>query len=403
MKPPNLNLPDSIKSLYSTDEITQLIEFRKSLHREPELSLKEYATQKKIMTALSTLNLSKVEPIAETGVLAEHPGKNPALPPVIIRGDIDALPIQENTGLDYSSVHPGVMHACGHDVHTSWALASAILINKNPAEGPIRFIFQPAEEIAKGALKIIEESGLKNAKAIIGAHVDRNYPTPTIIAHPGAIASNSDTFTYTIIGKSCHGARPQEGNDPFIGAATIILGIQTIISRQIAPQTKAVISIGKVTGGHSHNIIPEKATITGTIRSFSEETRQLLHTKLNQLCRMGESFDLKISCTIKTGAPSIINNERILNLATIEGNKLVDEFCQPLNTPNFGAEDFGYYLKKIPGCFLRIGCRAENEKIIPAHNNQFFANHESIFVGGAILSNLAAQLSKEIVVPNSPF
>ena len=188
------------KTFYSKEEQDFLIQFQQDLHANPELSFEEYKTQKKIIKALEKIGVKEIREIAGTGVIARIKGTSSDAPVVAIRGDIDALPIQEDSGLAYASKNKGVMHACGHDVHASWVIAAATILMKSPPKGDVVLLFQPAEEIAKGALKMIEEGALEGVSAIIGGHVDRNYPIGQVVAHDGAIASSSDRFSITVKG-----------------------------------------------------------------------------------------------------------------------------------------------------------------------------------------------------------
>ena len=334
----------------------------------------------------------------KTAVLAVIPGKNPKAPIVALRSDIDALPIQEATGLEYSSVNPGVMHACGHDVHAAWGLGAARLLADSPAEGSVVMIFQPAEEIGRGALAVIEAGGLKDVSAIFGAHVDRRFPVGQVIAQEGPLAASTDTFTIEIIGKGAHGARPQEAADPIVASAAIILALQTIVSRRLNPARSGVVTVGAIRAGNAPNVIPDRVSLTGTLRAVDPETRQLLQDEVTQIAEsVAVAHKVKAYVTVEYGTPPIVNPRGPDQWARkAVAGLLGEQALVPLPMLNMAGEDFAYYLEKIPGCFLRIGACEEGGKQIPSHSPQFYAADGSIFVGAAVLAETARIASKSL-------
>jgi len=385
------NIPQELKKLFPKEVQESLIRLRRHLHQNPELSFKEERTSQKLYEELAQLNPVELIRVAGTGVVARIKGRNPGGLTVAVRGDIDALPIQEATGLEFASQNDGVMHACGHDVHATWAVGAAHLLAKDPAAGDVLIILQPAEEIAKGAKAILDTGILDKVSAIFGAHVDRRFEVGQVVADEGAVAAAADMFEIELVGKGAHGARPQEGNDPVVGMAALISTLQTIVSRRLDPGKAGVITVGTVRAGSAPNIIPETAMLMGTIRSFDPETRNLLHSEVKNIANsIAETFRLKCNIKSEYGTPPINNPAEPISWARQAVSALLGkEALVPFDMLNMGGEDFACYMEKIPGCFIRIGAREPGGEIIPAHSSKFHAAEESIFVGAAVLAETA--------------
>lgn len=373
----------------------RLIALRQDLHRHPELAFAEERTAQVLQGELSTLHPLDLRRVAGTGVIARLKGKNSQAPVVAIRGDIDALPIQEDTGLPYASVHPNIMHACGHDVHAAWTVGAAHLLALEPAEGDVVILLQPAEEIGKGAQAILESGALGGVEAIFGAHVDRRYPVGQVVAQEGPLAASADTFDIVVTGIGSHAARPHESADPIVGAAALIGALQTIVSRRINPAEPAVVSIGAIMGGSAPNVIPHSVSIRGTIRAVNEETRMFLQTEIRHIAETtAAAHRLTANVMIENGTPSLENGPEPIAWARAAVASLLGKGALvPLQTPNLAGEDFAIYMQKIPGCFLRIGACEPGGHPIPAHSPQFHAAEESIFVGAAVLAETARRAS----------
>jgi hippurate hydrolase len=399
MTPPNhtLHLPSPLRSLFADELQQRLVSLRRDLHRQPELSFQEERTASRLFDELAMLHPAGLERIS-TAVVARIAGRNSNVPPVAIRADIDALPLQEATGLEYSSVNPGVMHACGHDVHAAWGIGAAHLLSARPAEGEVIVFFQPAEEIGKGALAMLETGVLNRVAAIFGAHVDRRYPVGTVIAQEGPLAASADTFEVEVIGRGAHGARPQEAADPIVASAAIVLALQTIVSRRLNPANAGVVTVGTVHSGSAPNIIPERAKLTGTLRAVDPETRKLLQDELKTIAEsVASAHRVQAKVSIEHGTPPVVNPHMPVQWAKEAVTSLLGaEAIVPMSTLNMAGEDFAYYLEKIPGCFLRIGACEEGGKPIPSHSPFFYAAEESIFVGAAVLAETARVASSRL-------
>lgn len=389
-------------SLLNNELRSRLIALRRDLHRHPELSLLEKRTAQKLYDELQRLKPVEIRKVAGTGVVARIRGKHSGAPVVALRGDIDALPIQEATGLEFASQNPGVMHACGHDVHATWAVGAACLLAENPAAGDVLIILQPAEEIGKGARAILKTGVLDSVAAILGAHVDSRHLVGEVVAQAGPLAASSDTFEIALLGQGAHGARPHESADPIVCAAGIIAALQTIVARRLNPADAGVVTVGSIHGGSAPNIIPETVELQGTIRAVDTGTRRLLQEEVKRIAKhTAIAHKVKAKVTIHSGTPPIVNPPQPVSWARAAvANVLGEAAIVPLGMLNMAGEDFACYLEKIPGCFLRIGVREPGGKVIPAHSPQFYAAEESIFVGAAVLAETARVASEALAKQN---
>jgi hippurate hydrolase len=393
-----LDLPEKIYALFSPHLQSRLVALRHDLHQHPELSFQEKRTAEKLYAELERLQPAQLERVAQTGVIARVRGRDPQAPVVAIRGDIDALPIQEETGLPWASVNPGVMHACGHDVHATWAVGAAQLLSENSAPGDVLIVLQPAEEIGRGARTILQSGVLEKVQAIVGAHVDRRFAVGKVVAEAGPLAAAADTFEIDLIGKGAHGARPHESADPIVGTGALIQALQTIVSRRLNPAHAGVVSIGSVHAGTASNVIPERAQLTGTLRATLPEVRLLLQTEVRNISEStARAYGLDALVKIEEGTPPLVNPEGQISWARQAVRSLLGEKALvPLGFLNMASEDFAFYLEKIPGCFLRIGAREPGGEATPAHAPRFYPAEESIFVGAAALAETAGVASEAL-------
>ncbi len=382
-----------VTGAFTSDEISRLVTLRRDLHRHPELSWQETETARRLEAALLEIGVREIRRVAGTGLVARIPGRDPSVPVVAIRGDIDALPIQEATGLEYASVIPDVMHACGHDVHAAWTVGAALLLARTPAAGDVFVVLQPAEEVGSGAAAVLESGALDGVSAIFGGHVDRRFPVGTVVAEPGPLAASADTFTMVVRGQGAHGARPHESADPVIAAAAIVSALQTVVSRRLDPGAAAVVSVGSIHGGSAPNVIPGSVTLTGTIRAMRPEIRHLIQTEVRAIAiGIASAHGTAADITIENGPPPIVNPEREAGWARTAAERVLGPgSVVPFGVTNMGGEDFACYMERIPGCFLRIGAREEGGETIPAHNSRFHAAEGSIFVGAAVLAECARE------------
>ena len=384
-------MSDRLSGLISPVTRESLIALRRDLHQHPELAFSESRTAAVLERSLAALTPVSVRRVAGTGVVARIRGLRADAPVVAVRGDIDALPIQEATNLPFASVNAGVMHACGHDVHAAWAVGAAHLLTERPAEGDVLVVLQPAEETGEGAAAVLASGALDDVSAIFGAHVDRRFVVGQVVAQAGPLAASADTFQIALAGRGAHGARPHEAADPIVCAAAIISALQTIVARRVNPATPAVVTVASVHAGRALNVIPEQATLGGTLRAVDPGTRELLANEVRRLAEgIAAAHGIVATVTLTLGPPPIVNPEQAAAWArTAVESVLGASALVPLGTINMAGEDFAYYMERVPGCFMRVGARMADEAVIPAHTPQFHASEASIFVGAAVLAEAA--------------
>jgi hippurate hydrolase len=368
-----------------------LVALRRDLHQHPELSWKEAATQARLERALADVGVTDVHRVAGTGLVGRIPGRTRSGAAIAIRGDIDALPITEATGLEFASRSPGVMHACGHDVHASWAVGAALLLVREPAEADVLIVLQPAEELGEGARAIMEDGALDSVRTIFGGHVDHRFPVGEVVAQAGPLAASADSFTITLTGRGGHGARPHQAADPLVGAAALILAVQTIVSRRLDPALPGVITVGAIHGGTAPNVIPDSVSLAGTIRATTAGARRLLVTELDRIAHaVATTHQLAATINVTDGTPPLENtSDAAASAVRAVQETLGDGALVPLGTTNMAGEDFAFYLTRMSGCFLRIGAREPGGELRDVHTPTFYPSEEALFVGAAVLAQCA--------------
>jgi amidohydrolase len=382
---------DLVEQLCPKDLVDRLIELRHALHGQPELSFQENRTSDRLHAELERLEPLVLARVAGTGLLARIAGRNSRLKPVAIRGDIDALPIREETGAKFASAVDGVMHACGHDVHAAWTVGAAHLLAQDPPPGDVVVLLQPGEETGRGAPAMIEAGSLEGVAAIFGGHVDMRFETGTVVAQSGNVSASADEFAIELIGRGCHAARPNEGTDPIVGLAALVTSLQTIVARRVPPGVPAVVSVGTVEAGTAANIIPDTARMTGTLRAADSVTRDLLHEQVRRMSNsVAQAHQLESKVSLDLGTPPLVNESGVMQWVreTIL-DLLGDGALCTLPVPNLGGEDFAFYLEKVPGCFVRIGGRRSDQAPVPAHTSRFLPDDEAVIVGAAVLAGIA--------------
>jgi amidohydrolase len=395
--PITIDAPTAACDRFTADELARLVALRRQLHRYPELSWKEYATSDRLAAMAESLG-GEVRRVANTGVVARFRGRLAGAPVVALRGDIDALPIHEETGLDYASAVPGVMHACGHDVHATWALGAAMLLARQPARGDVLVVLQPAEELGTGAPAVLASGALDGVAAIFGGHVDRRFDVGQVIAEAGPLAASADSFSITLVGRGAHGARPHESADCVVAAAAVITAFQTIVARRLDPAAPAVCTVGSVHAGVASNVIPESAVLTGTLRAMDPGTRKQLADEVQRLATaVAEAYGVRAEVSVERGTPPIVNPVREAAWARRAATSVLgDGAVVPFGITNMGGEDFAFYLERMPGCFLRFGAREPGGPSTAAHSPRFHAADGAILVGAAVLAECARVASEAL-------
>ncbi|OCQ90513.1 hydrolase [Nostoc sp. MBR 210] len=364
----------------------RLVEIRRHLHSHPELSGQEYQTAAFVAGVLSSSGLHVQEGVGKTGVIGEVKGTGTDERLLAIRTDMDALPIQERTGLEYASRKDGVMHACGHDVHTTVGLGTAMILSQIADElgGKVRFLFQAAEEIAQGANWMVQDQAMQDVSAILGVHVFPSIPAGSIGIRYGALTAAADDLEITIIGESGHGARPHEATDAIWIASQVITALQQAISRTQNPLRPVVLSIGKIQGGRAPNVIADQVQLWGTVRSLHPETRaHLPHWIENIVANICDAYGAKYQVNYRQGVPSVQNDYSLTQLLQSAAEEAwSSDRVQVLPEPSLGAEDFSVYLEHAPGSMFRLGVGFKDRIInYPLHHPEFEIDESAIITG----------------------
>ncbi len=371
----------------------RLVEIRRHIHANPELSGQEYQTAAYIAGVLSSCGLSVQEAVGKTGVKGELAGKGSDRRILAIRADMDALPIQEKTDLDFASRKPGIMHACGHDVHATVGLGAAMVLSRlsEPLGGKIRFLFQPAEEIAQGASWMIREGVMRDVSAVFGLHVFPSIPARSIGVRYGALTAAADDLEIFIQGESGHGARPHEAIDAIWIASQVITTLQQAISRTQNPLRPIVLTIGQISGGRAPNVIADQVRMAGTVRSLHPETHAHLPEWIESLVtNVCSTYNAKCQVKYRRGVPSVQNDQFLTRLVEEAGLEAWGrDRVLILSEPSMGAEDFSLYLQQAPGTMFRLGVGSTNLLNPPLHHPEFLVDESAILTGVITLAYAA--------------
>lgn len=373
----------------------ELVEIRRDLHMNPELSFKEERTPQKIAEYLESLGLEVTRNVGGNGVVAWLRGKKPGRT-AAFRADFDALPIQDEKEVSYKSQVPGVMHACGHDIHTAALLGAAKVLSgcREQIHGNIVFIHQFAEEVVPGGAKaMIADGCLDGVDVIYGAHVWSEMPVGTIGCREGYGMAAMDAFEIEIFGKGGHGAFPHLTVDPLVIGSQLVLNLQQIVSRRVNPLQPAVVTVGTFSSGQAYNIIPDSARMTGTVRTFDQNTRDLIERSIHDLAQAAcEGAGARFEHCYDRGYPPVCSHAREVQDVRRAGERIVGSENVVEFEPMMGGEDFAYYLEQIPGAFFVVGGRnPELKAIYPHHHPKFDVDERSMLVIGKIFLHLAFQ------------
>lgn len=370
------------------------------LHENPELSMEEYQTADYIQSQLAEKTGLAVRRVGKTGIWAELAGTAACDGPeriLVLRGDMDALPIQEKTDLPYCSKIPGVMHACGHDMHTTALLASARILEsfRDRIAGKIWFFFQPGEEKMAGAKTFLEDPDIDfdRVTQAIGIHAAGNVEVGKIRLKNGPILASSDELHFRLHGIGGHAAYPQNTHDTIVAAAYLIAQLHTLVSREVSPLDSAVLTIGKIMGGTKDNIIASEVTIDGTLRTLNQKTREDMQAAIRRICDGVETaLRVDIDLEISQGTKPLLNCEGTVNLAKNAALKLLgNDSVVWAETPGMASEDFGYFLERVPGAFVFIGTQTPGKPPAAGHTPEFYTDPDAVRVASLILSGTALE------------
>ena len=370
---------------------SKIISNRRDIHKHPELSFKEFRTAKLVSDQMRLFGLSVIDNVGKTGVVGILKGNSPGKT-IALRADMDALPIQEISDVEYKSIYEGVMHACGHDAHVAMLLGAAEVLanNKKHISGTIKFIFQPAEEGYGGAQFMIDDGAIDDVDEIYGLHVWNYQKSGTVGIKDGPVMAAADMFTITMKGIGGHGAAPQGTVDSIVVASHLIQALQTIVSRNTNPLESTVVTVGQIHGGYNFNIIADTVTLKGTARAYTEENRQLIKDRISQIINGVEvMFNCIITLDYKDGYPPVINNAKITQKVYNAATKIVqDKVIEPYLS--MGGEDFSYFSNRVPGCFFFLGSAPKDRKPMstPQHCSHFDIDEDVLEIGSSIFVEL---------------
>ena len=378
---------------------------RRDFHMHPELGFNEIRTGGIVAKELEALGIEVTKGVGKTGVVGLMEGSKPG-PTILLRFDMDALPITEETGTEYASINPGVMHACGHDGHTAIGLTVAKILNehKDELKGSIKFCFQPSEEGTNGeevggALMMMRDGVLESPKVekTLSLHVWNDKPVGWIHVASGPVMAGAELFIVKLTGKGGHGAAPESTIDPVVAAAQIVTALQTIVSRNVPPLKPAVVSVTSIHAGTAFNIIPQTAELNGTIRTFEPEVRKMVHTRFEEIVTgIASSMGCESAITIKQVTAPVINNHAVAESVMKSAQALFPD--TEIDTSSYltmGAEDMGYMQEKVDGCFFFIGSANDDKNLNYNHHHpKFDIDEQSLINGVALMATAAADLLK---------
>ena len=377
----------------------QLLQIRRHIHQRPELSGQEFATTAYLTKRLAAARIPHRVGPGKRGVISEIVTSSAAGAPVVaVRADIDALPIQEENKVRYSSKESGVMHACGHDAHTAILLGMTLaLYRARPLPFGWRSIFQPSEETGRGAREMVAHGALEGVDAVIALHVDPTLPVGQAGVTAGPRSAFCQDFTIAVRGRGGHGARPHTTVDPIATAANLITLLYQVIPRQTDARDPIVVTIGVINGGHAANVIPDIVSLEGTIRSMSSSVAISARETVERLCAgVAQSFGATVSPTFESLLPGMVNDSRIAALfASVARRLLGPDNVVTGQPPSMGSEDFADYLPVVPGCMLTLGVKAAGREVTPLHTSTFDIDEKALLIGARLLATTLLEWPKD--------
>jgi amidohydrolase len=386
----------------------ELSALRRHFHRNPELGFQEEKTAGRVAEHLRSLGCEVQSRVGITGVLGEL--RNGPGPVIALRADMDALPIQEDADHDFPSTVPGVMHACGHDVHMAGLLGAARLLSEDLQEGrlppgTVRFLFQPSEERMdeegkSGATRMVEDGAMEGVAAVAGLHVGAHLPAGKVFLKAGAIMAGSDDLHVVVRGKSAHAALPHEGVDALVLAAQGILGAQQTVSRRLSPMENGVVTFGEIHGGVASNVVPDEVVLKGTVRYFDEDVRRRLHEGVTGAFKALEAQGARVQVDILPGYPPVVNEAGVTAVARQVAQAVVGTDDLWDAEPMMGAEDFAILAREAPGVFLWLGAALPDAR--EHHNPRFDIDEGVLPVASALLAGMAQALLSELSGSRAP-
>ena len=369
----------------------EIVAMRRDLHRHPELSWNERRTAGQIEGFLQESALAVRSGIGGTGVVAQTKGD--ARRTLLLRVDMDALPIQEDSGSPYASEVSGVMHACGHDGHVAMGAAAARLVAARSAPGAVRVLFQPAEEGEGGAQAMVAAGVMEGVETAVGVHLWNELPVGTLGVKAGPLMAAVDRLRIVVRGRGGHGGKPHRSADPVVAAAHVITTLQTIVSREVPPTLAAVVTLGSVHGGQAFNVIPDEVTLLGTIRTFDAALRRSMPERVTRLAAgVAEALGCRAEVEVRPGNPPVVNDAAVAELARKAAARVVGEENVVEPEPTMGGEDMAIYFERAPGCFVFVGSANPARGLDqPHHSPRFDFDEDALVIGTQFLLEAATE------------
>jgi amidohydrolase len=367
-----------------------LVSLRREIHRHPELAFAETKTAARVARYLEGSRLS-VRTVGGTGVVAEtaaRPGRR-----VLLRVDMDGLPIQEESRAPYASEVPGAMHACGHDGHTAMGAAAARALAQRELPGSARLLFQPAEEGEGGAESVLRDGVMDGVDVVLGVHLWNELPVGTLGVKAGPLMAAVDRLKIVVHGRGGHGGLPQRAHDPIVAAAHLVTALQSIVSREVSPLSAAVVTLGSIHGGEAFNVIPDSVTLTGTIRTFDAALRGSMPERLQRIAGgIATALGCRAEVDVRAGNPAVVNDAGVAEIARRAAVRVVGEALVVSPEPTMGGEDMALYFERVPGCFVFVGSANPERGLSESHHSpRFDFDEDALLVGCEFLVQAAQE------------
>jgi amidohydrolase len=371
-----------------------LVALRRDLHQSPELAWSERRTAARVAAFLEGAGLDVRRGLAGTGVLATARGGGSRS--VLLRVDMDALPIQEQGDVPYASRVPGVMHACGHDGHTAIGAAAARVLAGRRLPGTVHVLFQPAEEGEGGAQRVIAEGALEGVDVVMGIHLWNELPLGAIGVKAGPLMAAVDRLRIVVRGRGGHGGHPHRAADPVVAAAHVVVALQTVVAREVSPLQSAVVTLGAIHGGEAFNVIPDEVTLTGTVRSFDAQLRRSMPERIHRVASgVASALRCQAEVEVRPGNPAVVNDPQAAEIARRAAARVVGEGGVMEPEPTMGGEDMAVYFERVPGCFVFVGSANPARGLDqPHHSPRFDFDEEALAIGCQFLVEVAEQALK---------
>lgn len=368
-----------------------LVAIRRDIHRHPELAYAETRTAAKVADTLEAEGIEVRRGVAGTGVIATV-GEGSG-PKVMLRVDMDALPIHEANEVPYRSAIEGRMHACGHDGHVAMGIVAAKVLARRKLTGRVRILFQPAEEGEAGAQNVIKDGGLDGIERVLGVHLWNELPVGVLGVKDGPLMAAVDRLKIVVRGRGGHGGKPHRAADPILAASHVVTALQSIVSREVSPVDAAVVTIGSIHGGEAFNVIPDEVTLTGTIRTFDPALRLTMPERITRVAGgVSSALQCRAEVEVRAGNPPVINDPAMAELARRAAARVVGAEKVVTPEPTMGGEDMAVYFERAPGCFVFVGSANHDRKLDHPHHSPFFDFDESaLAIGCAFLVEAAEE------------